>query len=128
MKMKFVKGCLIALAATLSASMAVASDQAASLDELLEMVRESRIAETQEHRQREARFRQERENRVRLLNEARATRDSEERRSERLEETYEEQEREVRAKMQQRNERLGSLRELFGHLTSTKKFTQSAME
>ena len=119
MKMKFVKGCLIALAATLSASMAVASDQAASLDELLEMVRESRIAETQEHRQREARFRQERENRVRLLNEARATRDSEERRSERLEETYEEQEREVRAKMQQRNERLGSLRELFGHLTST---------
>src|SRR5690625_727230 len=84
MKMKFVKGCLIALAATLSASMAVASDQAASLDELLEMVRESRIAETQEHRQREARFRQERENRVGLLNEARATRDSEERRSERL--------------------------------------------
>src|SRR5690625_6277786 len=75
MKMKFVKGCLIALAAALSASMAVAADQAASLDELLEMVRESRIAETQEHRQREARFRQERENRVGLLNEARATRD-----------------------------------------------------
>ncbi|MDQ2076538.1 MotA/TolQ/ExbB proton channel family protein [Marinimicrobium sp. ABcell2] len=118
MKMTFVKGCLVALAASLSANVAMA-DQAATLDELLEMVRESRIAETQEHRQREARFRQERENRAELLREARATRDSEERRSERLEQTYEEQEREVRAKMDQRNERLGSLRELFGHLTST---------
>ncbi len=120
MKMTFVKGCLLALTAGLfSANAAIAQDKAGSLDELLKMVQESRVSESQEARQREAQFRQEKGQQQQLLQQARQTRDAEEQRSERLETTYEEQEIEVAAKIAQRNERLGSLRELFGHLTST---------
>jgi hypothetical protein len=121
MKMKLVKSCLAILAAgLLSSGMAVAQqDRAATLDELLEMVRQARIAETAEHRQREEQFRRERANQQNLLNQANATREAEERRSERLEQTYAQQEAQVDAKRRQLQERLGSLRELFGHLTST---------
>lgn len=122
MKMTFLKGSLVALAAgLLSTNVALAqdADQAGTLDELLEMVRESRINESQEHREREARFRQERNQQQQLLQEARNLRDQEEQRSETLEAKYDEQELQVDAKRSQLNERLGSLRELFGHLTST---------
>lgn len=122
MKMTFLKGSLVALAAGLlstNVAMAQDSDKAGTLEELLEMVRESRVSESQEHREREAEFRQEQNRREELLEEARDTRAAEEQRSEQLEATYDEQELEVNAKRDQLNERLGSLRELFGHLTST---------
>ena len=121
MKMKFAKSCLVAVAAGLLSTsvMAQSSDEAQSLDELLEMVKESKVLESQEHRQREQRFMREKNNQASLLNEAENTLASEEARSERLEETHAEQELEVEAKREQFNERLGSLRELFGHLTST---------
>jgi biopolymer transport protein ExbB len=122
MKMKFAKRCLVAVAAGListSAVMAQTNDKAASLDELLEMVKESRVSETAEHRQREQKFMREKGQQSSLLKQAKNTLAAEERRSERLEEKHAEQELEVDAKRNQFNERLGSLRELFGHLTST---------
>ncbi len=122
MKTMFGKACLAVLVAgLLSAGTAVAQDRqrAATLDELLEMVRQNRILETEEHREREAEFRRNRANQEQLLNQARQTRDAEERRSERLERTFDEQARQIDALRAQRNERLGSLRELFGHMTST---------
>lgn len=122
MKMKFAKSCLVVIAAGLfSTNIALAqnNDSAASLDELLEMVKDSRIAETAEHRQREQEFQSQRNNQSGLLNQAKNTLESEERRSERLEETYNEQELAVEEKRRQFNERLGSLKELFGHLTQT---------
>lgn len=121
MKMKFAKSCLVAVAAgLLSTSVAVAQDdKAASLDELLNMVKESRIQESAEHKKREQQFLREKNNQASLLTQAQNTLASEEARSERLEDTYAEQELEVEAKRKQFNERLGSLRELFGHLTST---------
>ncbi|WP_020209889.1 MotA/TolQ/ExbB proton channel family protein [Gilvimarinus chinensis] len=121
MKMKFAKSCLVAVAAgLLSTSVAVAQeDKAASLDELLNMVKESRIQESAEHKQREQQFQREKNNQASLLKQAQNTLASEEARSERLEQTYADQELEVEAKRKQFNERLGSLRELFGHLTST---------
>ncbi|WP_027330396.1 MotA/TolQ/ExbB proton channel family protein [Marinimicrobium agarilyticum] len=131
MKMTFLKGSLVALAAgLLSTNVALAqdADKAGTLNELLEMVRESRVNETQEHREREARFRQERNQQQQLLQEARNLRDQEENRSETLEATYDEQELEVDAKRSQLNERLGSLRELFGHLTSTAGDLRSTIE
>lgn len=130
MNMKFFKGSLVALAAgLLTANVALAqdSDKAGSLEELLDMVRESRVSETQEHRQREAEFRQDRANQEQLLEDARQTRTEEEERSETLEARYDEQELEVNAKRDQLNERLGSLRELFGHLTSTAGDLRSTM-
>lgn len=123
MKMKFVKSCLVVIAAGLfSSQVALAqgeNEDAQTLDELLEMVKESRIAESAEHRRREQEFQQQRNNQNALLNQAENTLASEEQRSERLEATYNEQELEVEEKRNQFNERLGSLRELFGHLTST---------
>ena len=122
MKMKFAKRCLVVVAAGLlstSAVMAQESDKAASLDELLNMVKDSRISETAEHRKREQQFTREKGNQASLLKQSQDTLAAEERRSERLEETHAKQEIDVDAKRQQFNERLGSLRELFGHLTST---------
>ncbi|HEY7884383.1 MAG TPA: MotA/TolQ/ExbB proton channel family protein [Cellvibrionaceae bacterium] len=121
MKMKFAKSCLVVIAAGLfSTNIAMAqNDQAESLDELLNMVQQSRIAETAEHRQREQEFQRQRNNQAALLKQAQDTLAAEERRAERLETTFNEQELAVEEKRKQFNERLGSLRELFGHLTTS---------
>lgn len=121
MKMKFVKSCMVLVAAgLLSSGIAMAQEEkAASLDQLLDMVKKSQISETAEHRQREAEFARDRANQSNLLAQAKATREAEEARSERLEATYAEQEILVNQKRAQLTERLGSMRELFGHLTST---------
>lgn len=121
MKMGFIKNCLIASAVGLFAmNAAVAQDEprAQSLEQLLEMVKENRIMESREHQQREAEFRRQRANQQQLLNEARQTLAAEERRSEQLEATYARQEQDVNAKRRELQQRLGSLDELFGHLTS----------
>ncbi|TQV77662.1 energy transducer TonB [Exilibacterium tricleocarpae] len=109
----------LTVAGLLLAGSALAQEQASSLDELLRKVQNSQIAETKEHRQREAEFRRQKANQRNLLNQAQRTKANEEARSTRLEKTYEEQEIQVSAKRQQLQERLGSLKELFGHLTST---------
>lgn len=121
MKMSFAKHCLIASAIGLLSFSAVAQEEpkAQSLEQLLQMVKENRILETREHKQREAEFHREKANQQNLLTEARQTLAAEERRSEQLEATYAQQEQEVRKKRQELQQRLGSLDELFGHLTST---------
>lgn len=121
MKMKFVKSCMVLVAAgLLSSSFALAqTEKAATLDQLLDMVKKSQVAETAEHRQREAEFNRNKANQANLLAQAKATRQAEEARSDRLEKVHSEQELQVNAKRAQFNERLGSMRELFGHLTST---------
>lgn len=123
MKMTF-KNHILALTAAgalaLSSGGAFAqTDKAASLEELLQMVKNSQVAETKEHREREAQFRKQKNNQANLLAQAEATKKAEEQRSERLETQYKEQEVLVQAKRQQLDDRLGSLKELFGHLTST---------
>lgn len=109
---------------------AVAQDapQAKSLDELLQMVRQSKVSETAEHRQREAEFRQNKANQQSALNNAKQIKAQEERRSEQLERTYETQQEEVAEKRQQLQSRLGSLNELFGHLTSQAGDTRAVLE
>src|SRR5690606_20301583 len=119
MKMKFVKSCVALVAAgLLSSSFALAQQQekATSLDQLLDMVKKSQIAETAEHRQREAEFARDKANQANLLAQANATRQAEEARSDRLEKTYADQEVLVNQRRAQLNERLGSMKELFGHL------------
>ncbi|SEA10057.1 MotA/TolQ/ExbB proton channel family protein [Microbulbifer marinus] len=119
MKTSIAKRVLVAAAAGLISFTAVAQDKATSLDQLLKMVQQSKIAESKEHKQREAEFRRQKANQQALLTQAQNTRASEEARSERLEQKYQEQEVLVQQKRQQLDERLGSLKELFGHLTST---------
>lgn len=120
MKMKFVKSCLmLAAAGLLSTNFAVAQEKAQTLDQLLDMVKKSQISESAEHKQREAEFARDRANQANLLAQAKATRQAEEARSQALEKKYAEQQLLVTQKRNQLNERLGSMRELFGHLTST---------
>lgn len=120
MKMKFVKSCLfIAAAGLLSAGSVVAQEKATTLDQLLDMVKKSQISESAEHKQREAEFARDKANQANLLAQAKATRAAEEARSVTLEKKYAEQQLLVTQKKAQLNERLGSMRELFGHLTST---------
>tara|TARA_B100000446_G_scaffold33953_3_gene29454 strand:+ start:19263 stop:20639 length:1377 start_codon:yes stop_codon:yes gene_type:complete len=120
MKMNFAKRCLaLATAGLLNTGVVMAEEKAQSLDQLLNMVKQSKVAETSEHKKREADFRRQKANQQSLLNKAKQTKKDEEARSARLEKKYEQQELDVAAKRKQLQERLGSLKELFGHLTST---------
>ncbi|HSX50678.1 MAG TPA: MotA/TolQ/ExbB proton channel family protein [Cellvibrio sp.] len=120
MKMKFVKNCLMLVTVgLLSSSFAVAQEKAQTLDQLLDMVKKSQISESAEHKQREAEFARDKAAQAGLLAQANATRQAEEGRSVALEKKYAEQQLLVTQKKAQLNERLGSMRELFGHLTST---------
>lgn len=120
MKMTFAKRCLIVAAVGLfGANATVAEEKAATLEQLLNMVKSAKISESKEHKQREAEFRRQKANQQNLLNKAKQTKKDEEARSTSLEKKYEQQELQVSAKRQQLQERLGSLKELFGHLTST---------
>ncbi len=120
MKMKLVKSCLIlGVAGLLGSTFAVAQEKAQTLDQLLDMVKKSQISESAEHKQREAEFARDKSNQANLLAQAKATRQAEEARSTTLEKKYQEQDILVAAKKAQLSERLGSMKELFGHLTST---------
>ncbi|SDK00730.1 MotA/TolQ/ExbB proton channel family protein [Microbulbifer yueqingensis] len=119
MKTSIAKRVIAVAAAGLISASAVAQEKAQSLDELLQMVRNSKVAESKEHKQREAQFRRQKANQQSLLNQAKQTRTQEEERSARLEAKYQEQEVMVQQKREQLDERMGSLKELFGHMTST---------
>lgn len=101
--------------------------QAVSLDELLKLVKEARVAESREQAAREAEFKQARAERAKLLQQAQATRNGEEKRSEQLEKTFADNEREIAALQEQLQERLGSLKEMFGHLTAAAGDTRTTL-
>lgn len=115
MKKVFVSG-LIALSSIAFVSPAFAQE-AASLEELSQMVREETISDTQESRERIAAFQRQQQQQQSMLNAANAERDREEARSEQLKSVYDKNELVIADKQQQLTERLGTLRELFGHLT-----------
>ncbi|MGI1679656.1 MAG: MotA/TolQ/ExbB proton channel family protein [Cellvibrionaceae bacterium] len=131
MKMNLIKHCLVGAALSVFvAGTAVAQEQpkAQSLDQLLRMVKQNKILESNEHKKREADFRREKSNQQSALNKAKQTKVAEERRSVDLEKKYEEQEILVQEKRAQLQTRLGSLDELFGHLTSQAGDTRVTLE
>ncbi|HEX7036955.1 MAG TPA: MotA/TolQ/ExbB proton channel family protein [Pseudomonadales bacterium] len=91
-------------------------NEAASLDELLRNVQERQVVESRALQERLARFQRERNQQQQLLQQARQERTREEQRSERLETTFEENEIRIGNLQEQLDNRLGSLRELFGVL------------
>lgn len=120
MKMTFRKKCLTLIAGGLmAAAPAFAVEKAASVDELIKLIQSAKVSESQEHRQREAEFKKAQADQQSLLNKARATQRAEEARSDSLEKTFDENDLKIEALRKQLDERLGSLKELFGHLTST---------
>ena len=132
MKTSFVKSCIaVAVAGLFSVSFslsAVAEQKAVNLDQLLKMVKHSKVLESKETRQREVEFRRQKSNQSSLLKKAESLKRGEEKRSERLEKVYAKQEIDVDARRKQLNERMGSLKELFGHLTATAGDLRSTLE
>jgi biopolymer transport protein ExbB len=118
MNMKLIKSAIVASVVAISSSAAMAQD-ARSLDQLLNFVKQGQAGEAKENRAREARFKNAKSRQSQLLGEAKQMRKDEEARSALLEGTFEQNELKVAEKQRQLKERLGTLTELFGHLTST---------
>ena len=118
MKMSYIKSAVVASVLAVASSSAMAQD-ARSLDQLLDFVKQGQATEDKENRAREARFKNAKNRQAQLLAEAKVMRKKEENRSARLENTFEQNELKVAEKGRQLKERLGTLTELFGHLTST---------
>ena len=102
-------------------------EKAASLDELLRMVEEGRIRETAEHRQREQRFAAAKNEQERLLREAKAQIRSSEKRSVELERAFERNERRTSELSELLEERLGSMKEMYGVLQQVAGDTQGLL-
>ena len=91
---------------------------AQNMSELLDLVKQGRSRADGENRAREQRFAQDKANQQSELRRAERERAAEEARSARLEKKFEDNELLIAAKQEQLKERLGSLSELFGHLTA----------
>jgi biopolymer transport protein ExbB len=91
---------------------------AENLDQLLELVERGQARASAENQAREQRFSSDKANQTKALKRAEDERLREERRSARLEKKFEENELLIAAKQEQLKERLGTLSELFGHLTA----------
>lgn len=103
-------------------------NEANSLDELLENVKERRVVESRENTARERRFANEKAQQAQLLKDAQAERAREQRRSDRLETQFEENEIRIGDLTEQLDKRLGSLRELFGVLQQVAGDTRGGFE
>ncbi len=108
----------VATALVLATTPAMAQE-AKSLDELLSFVKKGQTSEARENKEREERFLSEQSKQRGRLAGARKALKREEDRSAALEKKFEEQELLLTEKQKQLKDRLGTLTELFGHLTST---------
>ncbi len=114
----------------LAAVPAAAQDDggAANLDELLRLVEQGRANDQREQRQREADFRKARDQQKQLLRDSGNLRSTLERRSEELETAYDANELKIAEVQDQLNNRMGTLRELFGVLQQVSSETQGLIE
>ena len=103
-------------------------NQAATLDELLEMVRERRLVESREHVAREQEFVANRDQQQQLLSDARAEKRREEQRAKRLDAEFNENEVSIGTLQETLDQRLGALRELFGVLQQVAGDTRGLFE
>ena len=129
--MKFAKIFTTTITTTLLcllASLTFGQQQAANLTELLSLVEQARLSETEEHRQREAQFQSNVNQQQALLNEMVERRETEERISVDLENTYNENEITKAQRFETLQERLGDLDELFGTVAGVVGDTRSQFE
>jgi len=102
--------------------------KAASLSELLQMVKEGKLINQDVNRKREAEFARDKANQAKALADAQRLQREEEARSERLENQFEQNEARIAAQQEILAKRLGSLRELFGVLQQVSGDTQGIFE
>lgn len=105
------------LVALLAATGVSAQEDSLTLNELSERVRQGTLTDSRETQERIAVFQRQQAQQAALLRNAEAERDAEERRSEELKAIFDANELLLADKTQQLEERLGSLKELFGHMT-----------
>ena len=111
---------------TLSVPVAgLAADEALSMSKLLQQVKEGRSKDAAENKKREKAFIAEKARQVARIRQAMADVEALESRSTKLENQFNANELLVEEKRKQRDERLGSLKELFGHLTGAAADTRS---
>ena len=103
--------------ASSTSAIASVSSKKLSLDILLQEVKQGRSRDQQRNKQREAEFLKAKVDRQKLIDVAKARIAALEAKSEILESTFNDNETRVKKKKALRDERLGSLKELFGHLT-----------
>jgi len=102
---------------TLGMGAALAQDEnAASMDELLDLIEQGKARDAQEARQREADFARRRNEQQQLLNQARAERSRQEAESARLEALFKENQQKIADARANLKERQGDLSEIFGVL------------
>ena len=118
----------LAALATLAAGAPAMAQDAASLDELLQIIQRGRATETQEARDREARFRQQQAEQENLLAQARRDKAAAEQRSAELEQSFQDNETRIAEVEALLTNRLGSLRELFGVLQQVASDTSGSFE
>ncbi len=102
--------------------------EAASLSDLLNMVKEGKLVNRDVNNQREAEFARNKANQAQELSNAQRLQREEEARSERLENEFERNEGRIAAQQEILAKRLGSLRELFGVLQQVSGDTQGVFE
>lgn len=103
--------------AGLISNSSLAQDSAASLSELSELVRQGTLSDSAETNRRISAFTTQRNQQSNLLATANSERDAEERRSDELKAAFDANELALAEKTKQLEERLGTLKELFGHMT-----------
>jgi biopolymer transport protein ExbB len=104
------------------------ADKAKSLNELLRLVEQGRVANNTEQRERLQRFSADRTQQQRLLNQARQRKTQLERRSNDLERVFERNELRTVDQMELLDSRLGSLKEMFGVLQQVAGDTRGQLE
>lgn len=109
------------LAITLMASqLSFAQQQPAnSLEELLKQVEQARVAESAEHRKRQQAFLADKSKQQQKVNQTQQEKNRQETLSASLEEQFQNNEALIEQRQEQLQKRLGSLTELFGHLTAS---------
>ncbi len=116
---KTLPALVLGVAAATFTTASIAQDDAKTLDELLQLVKQGKAGEARESREREARFIKDKNQQASLLAQAKKTRTGEEQRSDRLEKTFADNKEVIAVKREELNKAKGSLTELFGHINST---------
>lgn len=101
-------------AAGFAPGLAGAQDKAMSMDELLRRVEQGRVDDNRENQQREKEFAAAKAEQQKLLNDANGRKRAAENRSEQLESSYDTNEKQIAELSADLDQRLGSLKELFG--------------
>lgn len=110
---------LMAFVCTVATVSAASKEAPLSMNDLLNKVKAGRAADNKDNKRREAEFVKLKQEQERLIRETKAQIAALEKKSTEMEAQFNANELIVEEKRKQRDERLGSLKELFGHLTST---------